>query len=77
MVARGTVLGRSGMTGHASTPHLHLHFGVCRRPEGRCGHGIGEGWVDPEPLFAPPDSICPEARRPVPDGQLTYQLPCP
>lgn len=74
-VRRGEVLGRSGRTGNATTPHLH--FGVCRHPQGDCGRRIGAAWVDPagrwvegNPCFASGRDY---GRTP---ERLTYPVPC-
>jgi murein DD-endopeptidase MepM/ murein hydrolase activator NlpD len=74
-VARGERLGRSGMTGNATAPHLH--FGVCRREDGQCGESIKAGWDNPErywvaknPCLVTGESYAIEPIR------LTYPLPC-
>ncbi|MGH7268448.1 MAG: M23 family metallopeptidase [Candidatus Rokuibacteriota bacterium] len=74
-VRRGTPVGRSGSTGNATTPHLHL--GVCRRPAGRCRTGRGGGWDDPAGHWVAGDA-CFDARRDYTDARhrLTYPLPC-
>ncbi len=75
LVRRGELLGRTGWTGNATTPHLH--FAVCRRLGGRCGPAIGAGWDDPAAWWIE-GNPCYEPRRgyasvPV---RLTYPLPC-
>jgi murein DD-endopeptidase MepM/ murein hydrolase activator NlpD len=74
-VRRGETLGRTGMTGNATTPHLH--FGVCRRPDGGCGTRIQAGWADPARYWVE-GNLCYDAGRlySASPTQLTYPVPC-
>jgi murein DD-endopeptidase MepM/ murein hydrolase activator NlpD len=74
-VGRGEPIGRAGMTGNATT--AHLHFGACRRDGGACGGRIGEGWVDPVTLWAEPNPCFVAGRAyPAEPARLTYPVPC-
>jgi Peptidase family M23 len=75
VVRRGEVVGRSGRTGNATTPHLH--FAVCRRPRGQCGAGADGGWDDPARYWVAGDA-CFEGTRDYGEAtrRLTYPLPC-
>jgi murein DD-endopeptidase MepM/ murein hydrolase activator NlpD len=74
-VERGAMIGRTGATGNATSPHLH--FGICRREGAACGASMDTGWADPArywaagtPCFVPGRAI---PARPL---RLTYPVPC-
>jgi murein DD-endopeptidase MepM/ murein hydrolase activator NlpD len=73
-VRRGEALGRTGMSGNATTPHLH--FGVCRRAGGRCGDRIA-AWEDPVHYW-PGDGPCYDGRQGYAAAplRLTYPVGC-
>lgn len=75
LLRRGEPLGRSGMTGNATAPHLH--FGLCQRPEGLCGVQIRAGWDDPDRHWVE-GNPCYDAGHAYPPGpvRLTFPLPC-
>jgi murein DD-endopeptidase MepM/ murein hydrolase activator NlpD len=74
-VSRGTVLGRTGATGNATTPHLH--FGVCRRGDGDCGGRVTAGWEDPAAWWVDGNACFVGGRAiPVPPRRLTFPVPC-
>lgn len=76
VVRRGDPVGRAGMTGNSTTPHLH--FAVCTRPAGQCGAAIEAGWTDPVRYWVDGNPcLTPGRTHAVTPLRLSYPVPCP